>query len=1091
MRKNLLNVLLVFGLLIVAAWQLDAQCKKVGLIGEFTSWSADFEMTRDLDNPDVFTALVNLDVDSDGNGFSDVKFRELGDWGVNWGDAAFPTGVGTPNGPNIQAPVGVYHVTFNCSTGAYTFVPTCGDISMIGEFIGWAGDHEMIRDAVDPNLWTSMITFDESSDQYGDSTIIELKFRMNKDWAKNWGGPSFPTGTGVQDGPNIAAPLGTYKVTFNCSTGDYNFEQTCGEISMIGEFIGWAGDHEMIRDEVDPNLWTSMITFDASSDQYGDPNIIELKFRMNKDWKTNWGAASFPTGTGTQDGPNIPATLGSYRVTFNCATGDYNFVSTCGDVSIIGAFNGWNGDVEMNRDADDPNIWHVYRSWNKDSQVKFRQNKDWSVNWGNNTWPTGTGTPNGPNIPLVAGKYDVTFNCNTGAYAFAANDAYCGEIGMVGDFNEWGLENADGFYTDALLKRDPNHPGNFSTTYTFSSGTLLLFREDGDLTYTNVWGGTFPSGTGVQDPSQFLTVPGGTYEITFNCLSGDFNFKRLGSSVYAPKVFAINVDGKTDENDWKINEPISKVLEGDGSSTAKPFFGVAYNDQYLYVGGVINDVNPLAGGAVIGVDADKSGGDYDAQDILFGVVAANGGVIVEHGPAGYTPTVKVSPIAGGWSFEAAIEWAKLGVTPAAGSQIGMDLVIVDGTHQLIWNGSGNGPSSFGAVNLGTLACGNISMYAETIGDVAIRPKSNDDGTNSNTYLGTYEFETAMNIVFRKDNSSTVSWGNNAFPSGTATVGGSAIPVAAGRYRVSFGCLDGSYSFTSEPLSATVAKSQFANTAPVIDGNLGEYTLSYGMDKGVVAGSGPINNTVTWGSAWDLNNVYFGVKVVDAKVEGSGNPWDNDAIEFYFDGNHDSDGKFDPDYDTQIIMYYGNNDIPWVKADGVQITDIEGKWFPTSNGYNVELRIGWDGFGFAPARNRTMGFSIGNNDSDKGIGRDYQSAWAGTGDNWNNTGVHGDLQLAGGPLASDIFETYFSEAVAVYPNPATASSGIHVEADTDIFNGDVGIKIYNLFGQVVSQTKVDLNSGKAFVQTVNLPAGTYFMYLVSQNGNQATKQIIIE
>ncbi len=1085
MRKNLLSMLLVFGLLITAVWQLDAQCKKVGMIGEFTAWSSDLEMTRDLDDPNLFTVLVNLDVDTDGNGFSDVKFRELGDWGVNWGDAAFPAGVAVGNGPNIQAPIGHYFVTFNCGTGEYSFEATCKNIGLIGEFTAWSADLEMTRDAENPNLFTAIVNLDVDSDGNGFS---DVKFRELGDWGVNWGDVAFPTGIGTGNGPNIQAPVGNYFVTFNCSTGEYTFTATCKNVGLIGEFTAWSADLEMDRDAENPNVFTAIANLPEDTDGNG---FSDVKFRELGDWGVNWGDAAFPTGVGVANGANIQALVGNYFVTFNCSTGEYNFTSTCGDVSIIGAFNGWNGDVEMTRDNEDPNLWHVYRSWNKDSQLKFRQNKDWSVNWGDSSWPNGVGTPNGPNIPAVAGKYDVTFNCNTAAYAFEANDSYCGEIGLVGDFNEWGIENADGFYTDVLLKRDPNHPSNFSLTYTFPSGTLLLFREDGDLTFFDVWGGTFPSGTGVQDPSQLLNVPGGTYEITFNCLSGDFNFKRLGSSVYAPKVFAINVDGKVNENDWNVNEPISKVLAGDGSSTAKPVFGVTYNDEYLYVAGIINEANMLAGGAVIGVDGDKSGGDFDAQDILFGIIAANGGVIVEQGPAGYTPEVKTSMITGGWSFEAAIEWAKLGVTPQAGSQIGMEMVIVDGANQLIWNGSGDGPSSFGAVNLGNLACGNISIYADAIGDVSIKPTSNADGSNTTDYVGTYEFETAMNVVFRKDNASTVTWGGSAFPSGIATVGGSAIPVAAGRYRVSFGCLDGSYSFTSEPVGPTVAKSQFTNTAPVIDGNLGEYTLSYGMDAGVVAGTGPNNNTVTWGSAWDMNNVYFGVKVVDSKVEGSGNPWDNDAIEFYFDGNHDSDGKFDPDYDTQIIMDIVNKDVAWVKADGVQITDIEGKWFPTSNGYNVELRIGWADFGFVPARNRTMGFTVGNNDSDKGIGRDYQTAWAGTGDNWNNTGVHGDLQLAGGPLVSDVFEAYFNDAVTVYPNPATASTGLHIIADTEIFSGNTVIKLYNLFGQVVAQTNTDMSAGKALINTANLPSGSYYIHMLSQNGNQATKQIILE
>jgi hypothetical protein len=1106
MKTNFLKFLLLAGLSLILSWQTNAQCKKVGLIGEFTAWSADYEMTRDLDNPDLFTTIVNLKDDSNADGIIEVKFRVLGDWGTNWGAADFPAGTGVANGANIPAPAGTYKVTFNCTTGEYNFEATCGEISLIGEFIGWAGDHALTRDANDPNLWSTKITFNKSSNQYGDSTLIEVKFRQDADWAVNWGGADFPAGKGTQDGPNINVPLGTYRVTFNCATGDYNFVQTCGEISLIGEFIGWAGDHNMTRSNEDPNEWTTMITFNEASNQYGDSTIIEVKFRMNADWATNWGGAGFPTGSGVQDGPNILVPLGTYKVTFNCATGDYAFSATCGDVSMIGAFNGWNGDVEMTRNEADPNEWSLFRSWNLDSQVKFRQNKDWTVNWGNSGWPSGIATSNGPNIPLVAGKYDVSFNCATGAYNFTANDAYCGEIGLVGDFNEWGVENAEGFYTDAMMKRDPLHPGNFTLTYTFTAETQLLFRMDGDPGYNEVWGGTFPSGTGEKDASKFIVVPGGTYNISFNCLSGDFNFERLGSSIYAPKVFSINVDGVSDEKDWVITEPVSKLLETDGTTDPNEiFFGAAYNDEFLYVAVEVKDATLISDEDVvaIGIDGDKSGGDFDDHDIGF-TVTTDGTVEAEVGVSGYTPVVAVKKTTDGYVVEAKVEWAKLGVTPAAGSQIAMDIFNIDtdtdGYSIYSWNSSDvddETTSSFGAVNLGTLSCGTISMYNDQIGDVTLRPTSNEDKTNSNTYVGTYEFESNMNVMFRKDYSPAVTWGNAAFPGGTATIGGAAIPATKGRYRVSFGCLDGVYSFTSVPTGAGVAYTQFATATPAIDGTLSEYKLDYTMAAGVVAGTGPVNNDVKWGSSWDKDFVYFGVQVKDSKVEGAGNPWDNDAIEFYFDGNNDKDGTYDADFDTQIILDFKNGDVVWVKADGAKITVADetglsyGKWLGTSNGYNVELKLPWKDFGFTPARNKAMGFSIGNNDSDNGIGRDYQSAWFGNGNNWNDTKVLGDLQLAGGPLFSDTDELYYNDAVTVYPNPAKSTDGFTIITDNKVFSGKTVISVYNMFGQLMSRENANVDSGEVFINSGNFTSGSYFIHLINAEGKQAVKQIIVE
>lgn len=442
MKKNLLFVMLMA---FIFSFEGMSQCGLVSLIGEFNGWAGDHYMDRDpMDVNSFSTILVLTDADDTSeppDGIVELKFRENADWAVNWGDVTFPTGTAVLNGGNIPVPVGSYYIMFNCETGAYEFVETCGTISMIGEFNGWADDHFMMRDPMDVNVWSTTVSFTEDDDTSDPPDgIVEMKFRENMDWAANWGSADFPTGTGVQDGDNIPVPLGNYLISFNCSTGEYEFTETCGEIALIGEFNGWAGDLWMTRDMADPDSWSLLLALSEDDDTSDPPDgIVELKFRQNSDWGVNWGAADFPSGVGEPDGANIPVPLDgtglttNYLVTFNCATGEYNFQATCGDISMIGAFIDWNGDVPMNRDAMDPDMWTLSRSWYADSEVKFRENADWTVNWGSSDWPSGTGTDNGPNIPLVAGKYDVTFNCATFEYDFVANNDICGEIGMIGD----------------------------------------------------------------------------------------------------------------------------------------------------------------------------------------------------------------------------------------------------------------------------------------------------------------------------------------------------------------------------------------------------------------------------------------------------------------------------------------------------------------------------------------------------------------------------------------------------------------------------------------------------------------------------------
>jgi hypothetical protein len=52
----------------------------------------------------------------------------------------------------------------------------------------------------------------------------ELKFRQDYDWATNWGGTNFPSGTGILNGTNnIPIQAGIYTITFNRTNATYTF----------------------------------------------------------------------------------------------------------------------------------------------------------------------------------------------------------------------------------------------------------------------------------------------------------------------------------------------------------------------------------------------------------------------------------------------------------------------------------------------------------------------------------------------------------------------------------------------------------------------------------------------------------------------------------------------------------------------------------------------------------------------------------------------------------------------------------------------------------------------------------------------------
>ena len=100
-------------------------------------------------------------------------------------------------------------------------------------------------------------------------------------------------------------------------------------IGLSGDFNNWGDEVLTTSDNI---TYTKTVTFSVSGN---------AKFRQNGSWTTNWGANAFPSGTGTQNGANIPVPAGTYNITFNRTTGDYNFASTIvsDNISFYGGFN--------------------------------------------------------------------------------------------------------------------------------------------------------------------------------------------------------------------------------------------------------------------------------------------------------------------------------------------------------------------------------------------------------------------------------------------------------------------------------------------------------------------------------------------------------------------------------------------------------------------------------------------------------------------------------------------------------------------------------------------------------------------------------
>ena len=89
-------------------------------------------------------------------------------------------------------------------------------------------------------------------------------------------------------------------------------------------------------------------------------------------------------------------------------------------VSLIGGFNEWKGDVDMEQTA--PHNWYVNHTFSSETELKFRSNHDWTISWGGKTTSLAgmiyTAEANGDNIVIPAGTYDIYFNDITHQFMF-------------------------------------------------------------------------------------------------------------------------------------------------------------------------------------------------------------------------------------------------------------------------------------------------------------------------------------------------------------------------------------------------------------------------------------------------------------------------------------------------------------------------------------------------------------------------------------------------------------------------------------------------------------------------------------------------
>ena len=252
---------------------------------------------------------------------------------------------------------------------------------------GWNGPDLPFYQTGTPDVYVAYVTLRDG----------EIKFRQDNQWTVNYGDDG-ADGTLDANGANIPVSAGTYKITIDLANLTYTIEPYSWGIVGSATPNGWNGpDLQMTYNPYNDD-WKAAVTLTTG----------EIKFRLNNDWTTNYGDTG-ADGTLDANGDNIAVNAGNYIVTFDPVRGTYSIDAS--DLwGLVGSAtpNGWNGpDLKFLPDFGlNPGKFYLNAVTLTNGEIKIRQNDDWSVNYGDDG-NDGTLDPNGANIPVSAGLYNI------------------------------------------------------------------------------------------------------------------------------------------------------------------------------------------------------------------------------------------------------------------------------------------------------------------------------------------------------------------------------------------------------------------------------------------------------------------------------------------------------------------------------------------------------------------------------------------------------------------------------------------------------------------------------------------------------------
>ncbi|HEX8548871.1 MAG TPA: sugar-binding protein [Cytophagaceae bacterium] len=298
-----------------------------------------------------------------------------------------------------------------------------------------------------------------------------------------------------------------------------------------------------------------------------------------------------------------------------------------------------------------------------------------------------------------------------------------------------------------------------------------------------------------------------------------------------------------------------------------------------------------------------------------------------------------------------------------------------------------------------------------------------------------------------------------------------------------------------------------SVAPVIDGTLSEYALTNMVAKSIAipqnlecgyTTSGPaINNTTSFGVAWDAENLYIGVRVIDAAVIAE------DMVELFFSMKNEETtncpGNWpkaytSSEYQYQVSKLTATGTPTITSPQGAEPAIVASKVVKTAEGYDLEIQFLLSELDFfidpKPVNaNRVIGFDLFNVDYDVAATRAGHISWNAccSDRNWTESKNFGTVTLSDVTSTKDI--NSIVSTLSVYPNPANTDK-VSVELNA-LSSETATISVVSSLSKTVYNKNVTFVPGQNNFElsTNGWSDGVYYI-LVSNGKSNKTQKLVI-